>query len=209
MGFESWILFVLTETVLCMSPGPAVLLVLSVGLTHGRRFGVLASSGILIANLFYFLLSATSLGAVLLASWEVFFLIKWVGAAYLVWMGFRMCITGEHVHIVAAECSPESKNGMGTLWHGVVVQGANPKAILFFTALLPQFVDPSRPFGTQIAILAVTSIVIEFAVLAGYAVLAGQASHLPHRTRFKRVVNRIGGGLLIGAGAGLAALRRD
>src|SRR5262245_703254 len=93
MSLEAWLLFVATETVLCLSPGPAVLLVLSVSLTRGWRPGLQASAGILIANLFYFVLSATSLGAILLASWELFFLIKWLGAGYLIWLGLKTFFT--------------------------------------------------------------------------------------------------------------------
>jgi homoserine/homoserine lactone efflux protein len=92
--------------------------------------------------------------------------------------------------------------------HGVVTQGANPKALVFFTALLPQFVNPAEPLAPQIAILAVTSILIEFGVLAIYTALASRASHVAHRPRFANWLNRVGGGLLIGAGAGLAALKR-
>src|SRR5262245_24073916 len=103
---------------------------------------------------------------------------------------------------------PPPLTGMGTLLHGVVTQGANPKALLFFTALLPQFVNPAEPLVPQIALLAVTSVLIEFGVLTGYAVLASRACGLAHRPRFARVINRIGGGLLIGAGAGLATLKR-
>jgi len=84
---HAWLLFTITETVLCLSPGPAVLLVLSVGLTRGWQPGMQASASILVANLLYFVLSATSLGTMLLASWELFVLIKWLGAAYLIWLG--------------------------------------------------------------------------------------------------------------------------
>jgi homoserine/homoserine lactone efflux protein len=90
----------------------------------------------------------------------------------------------------------------------VVAQGANPKALVYFTALLPQFVNPAAPLAPQITILAVTSILIEFGVLAGYATLASRMSRFAQRPRFATTLNRVGGGLLIGAGAGLATLKR-
>ena len=208
MSFEVWLLFTLTETVLCLSPGPAVLLVLSVGITRGWQPGMQASAGILVANLFYFVLSATSQGAMLLASWELFVLIKWLGAAYLIWLGLKTFLAhGDTARPVAEPLTPPS-TGMGTLLHGVVTQGANPKALLFFTALLPQFVNPAVPLAPQIALLAMTSILIEFGVLTGYAVLASRASGLARLPRYVRLINRVGGGLLIGAEAGLATLKR-
>jgi homoserine/homoserine lactone efflux protein len=208
MSIEAWLLFATTETMLCLTPGPAVLLVLSVSLRRGLSPGLQASAGILVANAFYFLLSATSLGAILLASWEAFSLIKWVGAAYLIWIGLNMCIArGAEPTGTAARCTPP-RPGRGTFLHGVVTQGANPKALVFFTALLPQFVDPAKPLALQIAILAVTSILIEFGVLTAYTALASRASRYAQRPRFASMLKRVGGGLLIGAGAGLATLKR-
>ena len=181
MSLEGWLLFTITETVLCVSPGPAVLLVLSVSLTRGWLPGLQASAGILVANLLYFVLSATSLGAILLASWELFFLIKWLGAAYLIGLGLKMCfVQGDAMRDVAAHLSP-TRTGLGMFLHGVVAQGANPKALLFFTALLPQFVNPTAPLAPQIALLALTSVLIEFGVLTGYAMLASRASGLASR----------------------------
>jgi len=184
------------------------LLVLSVGLTRGWQPGMQASAGILVANLLYFVLSATSLGALLLASWELFVLIKWLGAAYLIWLGLTTMLAHEDTARPGAEPLTPPRTGMGTLLHGVVTQGANPKALLFFTALLPQFVNPTVPLAPQIALLAMTSVLIEFGVLTGYAVLASRASGFARRPRCVRLINRVGGGLLIGAGAGLATLKR-
>lgn len=208
MSIETWLLFATTEAILCLSPGPAVLLVLSVSLTRGWPPGLQASAGILVANTFYFLLSATSLGAILLASWEAFFLIKWIGAAYLIWLGLTMIVARGAGHFDTAAHPTPARTGRGTLLYGVVTQGANPKALVFFTAFLPQFVNPAAPLAPQIAILAVTSILIEFGILASYAALASRAGHFAQRPRFANVLNRVGGGLLIGAGAGLAALKR-
>jgi homoserine/homoserine lactone efflux protein len=207
MSIETWLLFVATEAVLCVSPGPAVLLVLSVSLTRGWPPGLQASAGILVANLLYFVLSATSLGAILLASWDLFFLIKWLGASYLIWLGVRTFFTPGDAERRTAEAPTLTRTGLGMFLHGVVAQGANPKALVFFTALLPQFVDPSEPLATQILILAVTSVLIEFGVLAGYAVMASRASGLAYRPRVASILRRMGGGLLIGAGVGLATLQ--
>ena len=125
------------------------------------------------ANALYFAISATGLFAVLLAWYEVFFLVKWVGAAYLVWLGVRSWRSSP----AAAELVPL---GTRSTLQGFVVQISNPKTLLFFGALLPQFVDVSDPVGFQLAILGATSIAIEFVVLAGYASLG---SRLPAANR--------------------------
>src|SRR5205085_11985846 len=93
--------------------------------------------------------------------------------------------------------------------NGLILQLANPKALLFFTALLPQFIDSTEPLGLQVAILAVTSVVIEFFVLFGYGALAGRASLLAKGPAMARWFDRASGSLLIAAGLGLAALRRN
>jgi threonine/homoserine/homoserine lactone efflux protein len=205
MSFETWALFCATEVVLCFTPGPAVLLVVSLALTRGAQAGLAGSLGILVANGLYFALSATGIGAILLASWELFFLIKWLGAAYLLWLGLRMLLARPH-RLAADDRSPLSP--VAPIRHGLITQGANPKALIFFTALLPQFVDPVHPVATQIAILGVSSILIEFLVLGLYVAICQRARGLMQRPGFATALNRTGGVLLIGAGAGMATIKQ-
>jgi len=206
MTIETWLLFCATETVLCFTPGPAVLLVVSLGLTAGARAGLGASLGILAANGFYFILSATSIGAVLLASYELFFLIKWIGAAYLVWLGARMLLSRANAFEHASTSGPQ--RALRPFAHGVVTQGANPKALVFFTALLPQFIHPESAVPYQVTILAVSSILIELTVLSIYVALCRHARGMMRRAGFATSLKRAGGMLLIGAGAGMATMRR-
>jgi len=206
VSVEIWSVFVVTETVLCLTPGPAVLLVLSQALARGAARSVFSSLGILAANGVYFLLSATGLGAVLLASYDVFFAIKWLGAAYLIYLGVS-AIVGR-APIVAVDDAPSPASDLRLFLNGFALQAANPKSLLFFTAILPQFIDPHAPIAAQIAILGLTSILVEFVVLVGYGLLAGQASRVATQPRFATLTNRAAGTLLIGAGVGLAALQR-
>lgn len=206
MSLETWILFCATEAVLCFIPGPAVLCVVSAALTRGPRAGFQASLGILAANTAYFALSATGLGAVLLASRMAFVIIKWVGAAYLVYLGVRM-LFARHTDTPIAPDAPESRKPRREFWNGFVVQAANPKALIFFTALLPQFIDPDAAVAPQIGILAVSSIVIELGVLSIYVAASHSARGWMRGGRFGGVLQRVGGGLLILAGARLAAMR--
>src|SRR5262249_51218877 len=147
--------------VLSISPGPAVLYVLSQAIRRGPVKAVWASGGILVANAMYFVLSATSLGAVIAASYKLFFLIKWAGAGYLVYLGLASLFGKSSVLSL-----PEEKSGVHSggriLRDGFVLQTANPKALLFFTAILPQFIDAGRNVALQVIVLGISSIVVEF-----------------------------------------------
>jgi len=207
MKWETWWVFVVMEAVLCVTPGPAVLLVLSQALARGARKSIFASFGILAANAFYFLLSATGVGVVLAASHNLFLVIKWTGAAYLVYLGVSSFF-GKHSIVPATESAVPAVSNSRTFANGFILQIANPKALLFFTALLPQFINPRQPIALQVAILACTSAILEFFILLGYGILAGTASELARQPRFATVTNRIAGVLLACAGAGLAVLDR-
>ena len=206
MTWETWLLFVMTEGVLCVTPGPAVLYVLSQAIRQGPAKSVWGSGGILSANVMYFALSATSLGAVIVASYKLFFLIKWAGAGYLVYLGLRSFF-GRTAILSLPESGGELR-GTRILRDGFFLQSANPKALLFFTAILPQFVDPSHSVAFQILVLGVSSTVMEFIILFVYGQLAGRALSTARSPRFEKLTNRLAGSLLIGAGVGLARLRR-
>jgi threonine/homoserine/homoserine lactone efflux protein len=202
-----WLLFVMTEAVLSLTPGPAVLYVLSQAIRRGPAKSVWASWGILSANAAYFVLSATSLGALIVASYKLFFLIKWLGAAYLVYLGIGSFL-GKSSVMSLPEAGADSRSGIRILRDGFFLQGANPKALLFFTAILPQFIDTRHNIAFQILVLGISSIVVEFAILFTYGQLAGRVLATARSPRFEKVTNRIAGSLLIGAGVGLARLRR-
>jgi threonine/homoserine/homoserine lactone efflux protein len=197
MTLTTWWIFVCTETVLCLMPGPAVMFILSSALKAGARKSIASNLGILSANTVYFALSATGIGALLLSS-KLFLAVKWIGAAYLVILGLRLLFD----HNVAQKAPAEALNDHKShhlFFNGFTLQMSNPKAILFFSALLPQFLNPHAAIVPQIVILGATSVVIEFSILLGYGI-AGSAL----TARYARWTNRVAGGLLIGAGAGLA-----
>ena len=207
MTWQIWFLFVMTEAVLSLTPGPAVLYVLSQAIRRGPGKSVWATWGILSANTLYFSLSATSLGAVIVASYKLFFLIKWLGAGYLVYLGLRSFFARSSV-LSLPESTANLRNGPRILRDGFFLQAANPKAILFFTAILPQFIDARHNVAVQILVLGISSILVEFAILFAYGQLAGRALSTARSPRFEKLTNRIAGSLLIGAGAGLARLKR-
>jgi homoserine/homoserine lactone efflux protein len=197
MTWTTWWIFVCTETVLCLTPGPAVLFVLSSALKAGARKSIASNLGILAANTVYFGLSATGIGAVLLSS-KLFFAVKWIGAVYLVVLGLRL-LFGHNELIKGPDNALNDHKSHHLFFDGFTLQMSNPKAIVFFSALLPQFINPHGAIVPQIVILGATSVVIEFSILLGYGI-AGSAL----TPRYARWTNRVAGGLLIGAGAGLA-----
>jgi homoserine/homoserine lactone efflux protein len=206
MSVQAWLLFCATETVLCFTPGPAVLLVVSLALTRGPAAGLGASFGILAANTAYFILSATSLGAILLASWDLFVLIKWAGAAYLIYLGAKM-LFAPAVALPTAPAEVERPRTRSFI-QGFLTQVANPKALIFFTAILPQFIDTSAPVAFQVTILGISSVLIELAVLGLYVLACHGARSWVRQPRLVVPLERLGGAFLIAAGARLAAIRR-
>ncbi len=206
MSWETWALFLVTEALLCLTPGPAVLFVVSQGLGGGVAAALWANAGINAGNGFYFLVSVTGLGAILLASYDLFFAVKWAGAAYLVWLGVRALWGGDRGPLAVR--AAERAAGPRVFARGFAVQAANPKAVVFFTALLPQFIDATSNVPLQVAILAVTSLAVEFLVLGGYGALAGRAAQAAVTPRMRVFLERAAGAVLIAAGVRMAVLRQ-
>jgi homoserine/homoserine lactone efflux protein len=202
---QVWVAFVVLETVLCLTPGPAVLFVVSTSLSRGARAGLGGALGIVACNTFYFLLSALGVAAVILASNRLFTTLKWLGAAYLVWLGLRMLVARASLPPPPSE-QPRPKAALSALLRGFAVQAANPKALAFFVALLPQFIDAHASVPQQVAILAVTSVLIEYVVQAAYVWVATRA-HAYAGLGWTSWLTRVAGGLLVAAGARLAIAR--
>jgi len=204
VDLRTWLAFAAMELVLCLTPGPAVLTVFSSALEGGWRGGMASTFGILSGNAFYFLVSAAGLGAVLLASPRIFAALQWVGAAYLVALGMRMLF---HAHRPPASAAVAPPPGTRFFARAVSVQLANPKALVFFGALLPQFMDPDSNLMRQFWILGVTGAALELGVLAGYTRLAVEGARRYPGGRFASAARRVAGGWMALLGAGLALAR--
>ena len=210
MSLEIWLLFVVSELFLCLTPGPAVLLVVSQGMRHGFGASASGSAGLLSVNALWFALSAVGLGGLLMASATLFGLVKWVGAAYLVYLGARMIIStfgraGGRGEGPGADNNSATHSRMFS--QGLLTQVANPKAVVFFTALLPQFISPSGNLIFQFIVFGITSICVELCVLLAYGWTAQKGAGLLGE-RAANLFERAGGALLIFAGIGLAATDR-
>ena len=206
MTIEAWALFCIMETVLCLNPGPSALVVISQSLTRGPSAGVRATIGVLAANAIYFALSASGLVALHSLSAEAFSIIKWGGAAYLVWLGTTTIVRSFKS---AGSARPFNPRAAGRpVWRGFVSQGANPNLLVYFTAILPQFIDPNHPVAPQVALLACSSFLIEFSILSAYSGLSSRAGEAA-APRFRAYLERLGGGLIIAAAGGLARIERE
>ena len=155
----------------------------------------------------YFALSALGLSAVLLASTTVFAALKYAGAAYLVFLGIQTIRGAGGLSLQAADGAENSEPWTRTWLRATALKLANPKAVIFFVALLPQFLDAKRPLGLQMMILAATSVVVEFVVLAAYGFLADRASRFARQPQFVGVINRVSGSILLLAAIGLSLVR--
>lgn len=200
MTVSTWLLFLFTELFLCLTPGPAVLFVFSHGLRYGGRHSLWANLGILTGNAFYFVISATGLGMLVTASHTAFTVVKYAGAAYLIYLGVRM-IFGRG-DAFRAEAAPPIA-GTTVLRRAFVLQASNPKALVFFTALLPQFVTPGQSIPAQMLILGITSIAVEFFVLAMYGYGAERIAAWSKDARIALALNRGAGAFLVACGVTL------
>lgn len=208
MTITALIVFAITELALSLSPGPAVLLVVSQGMKAGFKGSLRGTLGIITGELIFFILSALGLGALLLASQTLFSLVKWLGAAYLVYLGLHMIVsslkqTGQTQE--TTELTARAK----FYRQGLLMQLANPKAILFFTALLPQFINPDLPATLQFVILGLVSIIVQGSTLLVYGCLADKGGRWLKESHFAKWLDRAAGTLLVGAGVKLALSKQQ
>ncbi|MEG1832972.1 MAG: LysE family translocator [Burkholderiaceae bacterium] len=196
VNWDTYWLYVLTEAALSLSPGPAVMLVIAYGITQGVRRSLWAALGILSANAIYFALSATALGAVLVSSPTFFSAVKWVGAGYLVWIGLRTLL-GHPSPLRVSDANASATSARAMWLSGLTLQLANPKILIFFVAILPQFVDATLPVGAQMVWLAAGSMIPEFFILAAYGWLGSRAAGLAANPRYAVWTDRAAGALVL------------
>lgn len=205
VNWNTYGLYVLTEAALSLSPGPAVMLVIGYGIARGARRSLTAALGILSANAIYFALSATALGAVIASSGSFFVAVKWAGAAYLVYLGVA-ALLGRPSPLAVGNGNVRGGSRRTIYLSGLALQLANPKTLIFFVAILPQFVDARLPIGAQVLWLAAGSIVPEFFILAGYGWLGARAARLAADPGYARWTERAAGALMLCAAALVASV---
>ena len=197
MTFETWLAFAAASTILVLIPGPTVLLVVSYALGQGWRTALPMAVGVALGDFTAMTLSMLGLGALLAASATLFTVLKWLGAAYLVYLGVKLWRAGGSLEAAPRTDVVSAGRMLGHAW---LVTALNPKSITFFVAFLPAFLDPKGDFLTQMIVFETTFLVLAFGNAFGYALVAARARRLVADPRAIGVVNKVGGGLLVGAG---------
>ncbi|WP_439612486.1 LysE family translocator [Reyranella sp.] len=197
MTFETWAAFAAASSILLVIPGPTVLLVVSYALGQGWRTALPMAVGVALGDFTAMTLSMLGLGALLATSATLFTILKWVGAAYLIYLGIKLWRAGGTLDAPPRTDAVSAAKMLGHAW---LVTALNPKSITFFVAFLPAFLDPKADFLTQMLVFETTFLVLAFANAFGYALVASRARRLASNPRAIGVVNKVGGGLLVGAG---------
>jgi len=203
MTLETYLAFVAASLILTMSPGPSILL----GMVHALRFGsrrtLFTALGDICANLIQIVLVAIGLGVLIANSVVAFQLLKWGGVAVLAYMSLRMLCAAPKFALETS--SPPSSHPARLFLSGFLVAFGNPKALLFFTAFFPQFIDPQADLGAQLLVMCPTMAALDFTFVMLYA--SGARAGLGFLRSHPRLLNRISGTALMGA-AGLLAFAK-
>jgi threonine/homoserine/homoserine lactone efflux protein len=207
MTLTSWLIYVAAVVVLTLTPGPTVLMCVSTAVNLGPRKALVACLGSTTAIVGIMALSALGLGTALAASETAFTVLKWLGAAYLVYLGVRALLSSaSEIHVGGAV---QSTTNLKTFAQGFLVGASNPKALLFFGALFPQFITPGAPQLPQFLLLGATFVFFEALWLTLYALSAAKAKRWLQQPRRAWLFNRITGVVFLVAAAFVAGSRRS
>ena len=199
MALHTWLLYLVAAVGLSLTPGPNSLLVLTHGALHGHRRTLFTVAGGALGFVVLIALSMLGIGALLKASLGALTVLKLLGGAYLVWLGVQLWrAPAIHLHADTARTAPRA----GALFRqGLLTAVSNPKALLFYGAFLPQFIDPGRDLLLQFIVMAVVFVVVEIVVEYGIALLAHRIR--PWLERAGQRFNRACGGLFVAMGVAL------
>ncbi|MCV7284231.1 MULTISPECIES: LysE family transporter [Mycolicibacterium] len=208
MAWQVWLAFFGAAIVISVSPGAGAIQSMATGLTHGVRRGYWSILGLEIGLMLQLTLVAVGLGAAVAGSLLAFNIIKWVGVAYLVYLAVRQWRTAT---LDLREQVGKSTEGgrLALVVRGFLVNATNPKGLVFFLAVLPQFVVPTAPLLPQYLAIGVTMIVVDLVVMGLYTGLAVRLLQWLHTPRQQTVLNRVFSGLFATAAVVLSLVRRS
>lgn len=204
MDVQTYIIYTLTTAVVIFSPGPTAILMASQGATNGLKPTLFGVFGITCATMIYYALSATGIASLIVASYTLFQIIKWVGVAYLLYLGFTAIFSKSGGLVVKSGASIRKSRTLFT--HGFLVEFSNPKALLFFSAILPQFLNVDNPIAPQFILMWATAFVLQWIIYSGYAYLGDRMIQGGVKSWIADTINKTAGAALIFAGVKMASV---
>ena len=206
MPIANWLAFTAAAAILLAIPGPTILLVISYALGHGRKPAAAIVAGVALGDLTAMTASMAGLGVILAASSNLFTALRWVGAAYLIYLGIKLW----RAPVAQPGTVAAPSIGLGRVFgHAYVVTALNPKSIVFFVAFVPQFLSPNAAFLPQVTIMVTTFVIMAALNVTLYGLLASSARGALRKPTVQRAVNQTGGGLLIASGLTAALWRKS
>ncbi len=205
MSIEVWIAYVAACTILSLIPGPSVFMVIGQSLSKGLNAACYCIAGDLLGGVVIMTVAYVGLGTILAASSEVYLVVKWVGAAYMAWLGVSQILAAKQLSEKDLRLSATKTARSGSLRAGFLTGILNPKAIFFHVAFLAQFMNPAHPMTPQFLILMATSTAVVLGVLGAYALLAAQARRIFQSLRARKRLGYTGGSFLLGGSALMAS----
>ena len=208
MTLATWITFFLACWAISLSPGPGAIAAMTAGLNQGFRRGYFTVLGLVLGIWTQMIIVVIGLGAIIKASETAFAAMKFLGAAYLVWIGVSQWRASDKPMVAASEDAPTLSRGQLIL-RGWAINATNPKAAVFMLAVVTNFIDPARPLLPQYVIIALSLSFTDLVVMAGYVALAARVLRALNEPHHVRIMNRCFGGMFVVAGTLLATFRRS
>ncbi len=208
MTIDVWLAFFVACWLISLSPGAGAISCMAAGLRFGLARAMWNIVGLILGIMFVLTIVAVGLGALLAASTIAFDVVKWLGVAYLIWLGVQQWRAPVLVINADRAARDLSTSPRQLVLRGFLVNATNPKGIVFMLAVLPQFIDPARPQLIQYVICGATLVLTDLVVMTGYTGFAAKLLRLLRTPRQVRFMNRTFGGLLVGMGALLASFKR-
>lgn len=204
MSIDVWLAYLFAYTAVSLIPGPSVFMVLGQTLSRGLHAAVYCIFGDALGGIVMMAVALVGIGTVLLASAEIFTFVKWAGVAYMAWLGVSQIVTSRQLTEDDLRVCVSMDHRHSSFRAGFLTGVLNPKAVLFYTAFLPQFVDPQLHMAPQFVILMATSTIIVFVVLGIYALLALQIRRSLQSLRAQKSMGYAGGSIILGGSVLLA-----
>ena len=207
MQLSLWFTFFAASWAISLSPGPGAVAAMGAGVNHGFARGYWLTLGLVTGIVTQLAIVGVGLGALMAASEAAFVAVKWLGVAYLLWLGIQQWRAPVRA-LAAVDAERTRVSRRSLILRGWALNAVNPKGTAFMLAVVPQFIDPARPLALQYAVIGATLVFTDLVVMAGYTALASRVLAVLKSPRQVRTMNRLFGSLFVVAAALLASFKR-